>query len=384
MTSVNQNGEPKKSRRQGTVNQRHKGSWEIRYYGPADQNGNQKRISETVKGAKKEAEKLLRDRLTAIEDGSHIDKSKQTVSDFIDHWLVTYVATNCTARTASGYQGNINRYIKPAIGNIAIQSLTPGQVQAIYAGMLERGLSHTTVLHAHRVLKEALGHAVKWGVLARNVADSVSPPRREQKVMEMWDIPTVKDAIDFCRGTQYGEVFRFAIYTGLRRSEICGLKWESVDLIDGRLSVARTLHYINGQGLVEGLPKTKRSRRNIPLAQKTVNLLHSIKGGQLDKGLPTTGGAYVFTRTTGLPLIPQEVTKAFTGFVREHNLPHLTLHGLRHANATLQMAAGVNPKVVSEGLGHSNISITLDLYSHVLPHMQQHAVDAVADLLERE
>ena len=103
----------------------------------------------------------------------------------------------------------------------------------------------------------------------------------------------------------------------------------------------------------------------------------------MDKGLPTTGGAYVFTRPNGLPLIPQEVTKAFTGFVRKHNLPHLTLHGLRHANATLQMAAGINPKGVSEGLGHSNISITLDLYSHVLPNMQQHAVDAVANLLKR-
>jgi integrase len=84
-----------------------------------------------------------------------------------------------------------------------------------------------------------------------------------------------------------------------------------------------------------------------------------------------------------LPLIPQEVTKAFTRLVRENNLPHLCLHGLRHANATLQLAAGINPKVVSEGLGHSNISITLDLYSHVLPNMQQHAVDAVADLLKR-
>jgi len=131
---------------------------------------------------------------------------------------------------------------------------------------------------------------------------------------------------------------------------------------------------------------TKRAQlyQNNGEHQKTVDLLHSIKGGQLDKGLPTTGGAYVFTRPNGLPLIPQEATKAFTGFVREHNLPHLTLHGLRHANATLQMAAGINPKVVSEGLGHSNISITLDLYSHVLPNMQQHAVDAVADLLERE
>ena len=139
--------------------------------------------------------------------------------------------------------------------------------------MLERGLSQTTVLHTHRGLREALGHAVKWGILARNVADAVSPPRREQKVMEMWNIPTIHDFIDLCDGSRYGDVFQFAIHTGMRRSEICGLKWESVDLMEGRLSVERTLHSINGQGLVEGLPKTKRSRRSIALAPETVELL---------------------------------------------------------------------------------------------------------------
>ena len=386
MTSLKQTSESKKSRRQGTVKQRHKGSWEIRYYGPADQNGKQKRIGETVRGTKKEAEKLLRDRLSAIEDGSHIDKSKRTVSDFIDHWLITYVATNCTARTASGYQGNIKRYINPTIGRVAIQSLTPGQVQAIYAGMLERGLSHTTVLHTHRVLKEALGHAVKWGILTRNVADSVSPPRREEKEMEMWDIPTIHKFLDLCDNGKsiYGELFSFAIHTGLRRSEVCGLKWDVVDLTEGRLRVVRTLHLINGRGLVEGLPKTKRSRRNVALAPETVALLHKVRGLQGLRGFPTTGDAYVFTRPSGLPLIPTKVTSEFTRLIRSSGLPHLTLHGLRHANATLQMAAGINPKVVSEGLGHSNISITLDLYSHVLPNMQQHAVDAVANLLKRD
>ena len=386
MTSLNQNGEPAKSRRQGTVKQRHKGSWEVRYYSLADQNGKQKRMSETVKGTKKDAEKLLRERLSAVENGSHVDKSKQTVSQFIDQWLATYVATNCTARTASGYQGNINRYIKPAIGSVAIQSLRPDHVQNIYSAMLERGLSKTTVLHVHRILKEALGHAVKWGILTRNVADSVSPPRREEKEMEMWDIPTIHKFLDLCDDGKsiYGELFSFAIHTGLRRSEVCGLKWDAVDLTEGRLSVIRTLHLINGRGLVEGLPKTKRSRRNVALAPETVALLHKVRGLQGLRGFPTTGGAYVFTRISGLPLIPTKVTSEFTRFVKSSGLPHLTLHGLRHANATLQLAAGINPKVVSEGLGHSNISITLDLYSHVLPNMQQHAVDAVANLLKRE
>ena len=123
----------------------------------------------------------------------------------------------------------------------------------------------------------------------------------------------------------------FAIHTNLPRSEICGLKWDAIDLVENRLRVVSTLHSINGHGLVSAEPKTKKSRRTIVLAPETVKLLHGIKGSQIERGLPTNGEGYGFTRPNGSPLIPQEVTKAFTGFVRAHNLPHMTFHGLRHA-----------------------------------------------------
>jgi len=380
MNRIQQTTAPK-SRREGTVTKRSKGSYQIRY-SVADADGERKQVNETVKGTKKDAEKVLRERLASLDNGHYVDKSKETVSQFMARWMETYAATNVSLRTAHGYEGYIHRYIDPTIGKIALQSLTPSQVQKVYADMLERGLSNTTVLHLHRVLREALGHAVKWGIITRNVADATSPPRQEQKQMEMWNIPTIHDFLDLSQGSKYGDVFNFAIHTGLRRSEICGLKWDSVDLLEGRLSVVGTLHSINGHGLVEGLPKTKRSRRSMSLASETVELLHAIKGSQIAQALPSTG--YVFTRPNGLPLIPQEVTKEFTRFIRKHGLPYLTFHGLRHANATLQLAAGINPKVVSEGLGHSTVGITLDLYSHVLPNMQQHAAEAVAKLLKRE
>ena len=160
-----------KSRRQGTVTQRHKGSFQLRYT-VVDTDGKRKQVNETVKGTKKEAEKVLRERLLAVDNGSHIDKSKETVSQFMARWMETYAATNVTLRTAHGYQGQIERYIDPTIGSVTLQSLTPGQIQKVYADMLGRGLSNTTVLHLHRVLREALGHAVKWGDLVRNVADA--------------------------------------------------------------------------------------------------------------------------------------------------------------------------------------------------------------------
>ena len=379
---------PSKSRRQGTVNQRYKGSWELKWYGPADQNGNQKRISETVRGTKKEAEKILRERLLSVDNGSFVDKSKETVSEFMNRWLETYAATNVTLRTAHGYEGYSRRYINPTIGKVALQSLTPSQVQKVYADMLERGLSNTTVLHLHRLLKEALGHAVKWGIIARNVADATSPPKKQQKQMAMWDVPTIIDFLELSHGTRFGHIHEFAVLTGLRRSEICGLKWESVDLEAGSLSVVATLQRIKGHGLVTGTPKTKRSRRTVDLAPETIDLLRTIRGGQmaqqLEYGSVWLNTGYVFTDFDGSPLAPDWLSKDFCGLVRAHGLPQLTFHGLRHAFATLGLKAGISPKVVSEALGHSSVGITLDIYSHVLPNMQNELSEAVANLLKRK
>ena len=162
MTSLNQTSESKKSKRNSNTGGIHKlpsGNWELRWY-VTDQSGNRKRVSTTVKGSKKNAQAKLREVLSAVDNGSHVDKSKETVKEFAARWMETYVATNCTIRTEIGYQGNIDRYIVPAIGRIAVQNLSGSQVQAIYAAMLERGLSHTTVLHTHRVLKEILKYAV--------------------------------------------------------------------------------------------------------------------------------------------------------------------------------------------------------------------------------
>ena len=194
MVNVQQIDQPTKSKRNsntGSIKKSPSGNWELRYY-VADQSGNRKRVSTTVKGSKKNAQSKLREVLSAVDNGSHVDKSQETVTQFATRWMDTYVATNCTLRTAKGYQGNIDRYIEPTVGTVAIQSLTTGQIQAIYAGMLERGLSRTTVLHVHRVLKQILGYAVKVGVFVKNPSDGATPPKRGIKQMRMWDEETIK------------------------------------------------------------------------------------------------------------------------------------------------------------------------------------------------
>ena len=265
--------------------------------------------------------------------------------------------------------------------------MTSSQIQGIYAWLLERGLSHTTVLHVHRRLKEMLAHALKWGMIAKNPADGATPPKREKGQMPMWDAATIRRFLDESKGTRYPHIFEFAVMTGMHRSEIAGLKWDAVDLESGRMEVVATLQQIPGHGLVTGAPKTKKSRRNFTLGPSTIELLRVAQGTQqlarIEAGPLWRETGYVFTRADGSPVQPDILTKNFRSMVRELAMPPLSFHGLRRAFATMALQAGMNPKIVSEALRHSNVTIILDTYSHVLPNMQGKLAIAVENILKR-
>ena len=369
----------------GNIKQRSKGSWRLRYDGPPDASGKRKQISETVRGTKKEAENVLRERLQAVEQGSYVAKSQDTVGEFLDRWLDTYAATNTSPSTQRGYAAVVRRYLRPGLGHLAVQGLTGAGIQAVYAALVERGLSATTVTHVHRVLSQALSHGVKSGLLVRNAAQAATPPRIRRRDVEMWDARTINEFLQAATGSPYLAFYHLAILTGMRRSELAGLRWQDVNLTAATLSVVRTLHRINGKGLVVSQPKTTKSRRSIALSPDAVDLLHATRGTQLERRLVAgeawEDAGYVFTQAEGKPLHPDKVSNVFHSIVVKAGLPHLTLHGLRHAHATLLLEAGVHPKVVSERLGHASVAITLDIYSHVLPGIQAAAALAVDEQL---
>ncbi|MBN1856521.1 MAG: site-specific integrase [Dehalococcoidia bacterium] len=360
----------------GSIQQRSPGSWFLRYDGP-EIDGKRHQVAETVRGTRKTAERALRERMAVVENGGYLPKQRETVADYMKRWLETYCATNTTPRTQQGYRGYVNRYVNPSIGAIHIQALTGRDIQGLYSNMVERGLSATTIVQLHRIVKESLSHAVKWGILSRNPADAATPPRKERVQMEMWDIPTIHVFLQACDTSHYASLYRFAILTGMRRSELTGLRWANVDLKTFRVSVVETLQRITGQGLVVGQPKTARSRRSIALSPDAVKVLEFVRDCQTTQRLMLgdawTITGYVFTRPDGRPVIPDDISEDFQRVVRKAELPHLTLHGLRHAHATIMLMAGVHPKVVSERLGHSNIAVTMDTYSHVLPGLQEAA-----------
>ena len=243
--------------------------------------------------------------------------------------------------------------------------------------MLGRGLSARTVVLAHRISREALKHAVKWGLLMRNVCDAVDPPKPQNREMAALDAVGVEKFLAAAASNRYGAVFFLALYTEMRRSELLGLRWTAVDLNAKTVSVVETLQRILGKGMMTLQPKTAKSRRLVNLPPAAAALLSGLKIKQQDirqtLDLEWQESDYVFALPDGRPYSPDKVSLAFAEVIKKSGLPHIRLHDLRHTHATMMMAQGVNPKTVAERLGHASVVITLDTYSHVLPGLQEEA-----------
>jgi integrase len=365
----------KRSYGSGNILERSPGVFLVRYRDNAG-----KRHNETVRGNRKRAEAVLTERRTSLETGSFSGKKKLTVGAYLQDWLETYAVTNCTAKTVQGYKQSINCYTGP-ISGITLQKLDATHIQPIYAGMIKRGLSNRSVDALHKALSIAFNTAVKQGTIKRNILDAVIAPKVIKKEVEVWDTETRAKAMTILRESQYGDFYQLGLMTGMRRGELAGLKWANVNLASKHLQVVNTLQRITGQGLMNGQPKTERSRRSIALSADTVSLLHEIRGKQMTQQLEVadawTDSGYVFTTGDGMPVDPNLATRAFKKMVTTAGLPKLTIHGLRHTHATILLEQGVNPKVVSERLGHASVATTMDIYSHVLPDMQEKAALAI-------
>jgi integrase len=222
-----------------------------------------------------------------------------------------------------------------------------------------------------------LRYGVKHDILIRNVAEAVDPPRPEHKELAILAASDVQLILDACKETPYYVLFFTLAYTGLRRSELLGLRWEDVDLQKSTLSVVRSLHQLRGGKYIFSEPKTKRSRRQIALSPSLAIVLweHRLKQEHARKllGKPLESTDLVFSHPDGRPIRPDSVTRAFPEIAKSVGLRDVRLHDLRHAHATILLQQGVNPKIVQERLGHSSVSTTLDIYSHVLPGLQEAA-----------
>jgi integrase len=304
---------------------------------------------------------------------------------YLKEWL-SHARGRVRATTYKGYECLIRCYALPALGEIPLSELSPLHIQRLYSSLLEpeRHLSAGTVLNLHLVLTQALGQAVRWGVLERNPAKGAQPPRPVRPEPVVVDPAMASRIVAALEGSAVELPGTMAIATGMRRGEILGLRWADLGPDLRHAQVRRTLH-TTGRGLGFSEPKTRRSRRAVALpeivrpplsrAREEQDLRRSKVKRWQDLDL-------VIDRGDGGPLHPDTLSSRWRLFLSRSGLPHIRFHDLRHAHATLMLLQGVHPKVVSERLGHASVGITLDIYSHVLPSMQQDAVRAFDELFE--
>lgn len=243
------------------------------------------------------------------------------------------------------------------------------------------------MLHHHRLLREALAGAVRWQLITRNPCDSVAPPRPQRTEMRVLDEKGAKRLLDAAAAEPLYPFFHVAIMTGARLGELLALRWQNIDFDTEMMFITQTVRRYSDKGWVFSTPKTHRSRRPIALDGQTRVVLQEHRRHQLERRL-LVGPAYeeydlVFATPTGLPLGDSTVRTAFARILSAAGLARMRIHDLRHTTATLLLRAGVNPKVVSERLGHTTVSVTLDTYSHVLPDTQRDAAEALAAVVRR-
>jgi integrase len=368
----------------GHLEERGKDRWYIVLELGRDADGKRRRRRVTFDGKKTAAEKELVRLLRQLDTGTYLEPDRVTVAEYLRQWLADYAKPKVAPRTYERYEEIVRLHLAPELGHLKLAKLRPAQISAFYAKELEKGnkqtkgaLSAQTVLHHHRVLKEALRQAVKWQLLYHNPAEAVEPPRPEKREMKTLTAEETKELFKTSEGSALHGPIVLAATTGMRAGEVLGLHWRELDLHEGRLYVTQALQATRSQGLVFRQPKTAKSKRPVKLLPLTVAILKAHGKEQaaerLRAGKEWKDQDLVFPTENGLPWHPSHFHNAWRKFARDNGI-QVRFHDLRHTHATLLLCEGIHPKVVSERLGHSTVGITLDTYSHVLPDLQDEAV----------
>ena len=329
----------------------------------------------------KEVEKQLNEARGITYDAGNI-----TVGEYLTEWVSDSDSARDTVRqrTYERYESIVRVHLAPALGRVKLKALTPAHVRGLYREKLDSGLSPRSVLHIHRTLSKALKQATDDGLIPRNVAAPVKPPRPRREEIRLLNHQQVQALFETAREDRLEALYVVAVTAGLRRGELQGLKWEDLNLEAGTLQVRRTLSEPKG-GYIFEAPKSGKGR-NIRLTQRATLALRDHRKRQLEErmrlGTLWQDHDLVFPSGAGTPVSGGNLNRAFKAHLERAELASTTrLHDLRHTCATLLLRQGVNPKFVQELLGHGDVSLTLNVYSHILPDMGDIAASAMDDAL---
>lgn len=363
-----------RGKNEGSLSQRKNGSWR------AQVTLEGRRVSKGFK-TKAEAQKWLQDMRNQIDDGLTFDATRITLEQFLTGWLET-VKTSLRPKPALQYTNLTNRYLIPQMGKIKLQELRPDRIDRFYAELVEQGVGVRTVRYIHSVLHRAMEQAARSSYIPRNPAHGATLPRVPQVEMQYLDEDQVLQFLIAAQESRFYALYQLAIKTGMRQGELLGLKWQDISWRKGTLTVKRQVQRVPGQGFVFGEPKTKAGNRSIKLGEATLQALreHSQRQ-QVDRA--AAGSQWqdldlVFPSKVGTPMDQRNLLNDFYAVLARAGLHRIRFHDLRHTAASLMINNNIAINRVSQVLGHSKPSVTLDIYSHVFAGSQ----DDIAALMD--
>ena len=325
--------------------------------------------------------------IRAHREGQLMADERTTFATFMDTWLAA-VRPSLRPGTWQRYEQYARLHSVPMLGHRPLSKIGPADLQLLYADRLAAGSSPTSVRHLHRFLHRVFDQAVRWGATSRNPVTLVDPPRVVRHEFRALTAAEARCLVTGLQGDRLAALYVLALTTGMRQGELLALRWADLDLPARRLAIRGSLHRDPGGGWTIREPKTDHSRRQVVLSPMAATAIqrHRLRQNaeRLDAGNLWEDNDLVFANHVGRPLSSQNLLQRhFHPLLERLSLPKIRFHDLRHTAATLLLSEGVHPKIVSEMLGHTEIGITMNLYSHVTPAMHESASGALGRLLEQ-
>lgn len=325
--------------------------------------------------------KEVQDKLLKLQDdvskGALANLDKISVGEFLRRWLDDSVKNSVRPTTFARYELIIRKHVIPYISGIQLKQLSALHIQSLYTQLERENCPPRTRQMTHVILKRAMSQAVQWGHMSKNPCEFITKPKVPKRAIRYWDSREIELFLKTAKENRLYALFVLAVTTGLRQGEIFALKWSDLNFESKMLSVTKSTYELKGKIFV-GEPKTQKSRRCIDLPLFALQALKEHYQKMLSEGHHQD---WIFCDTTGKVLRRSNFrNRCFIKLLKESGLPQISFHDLRHSAATLLLSQGVHPKVVQERLGHSQISVTLDTYSHVLPTLQKEAAQKIDDV----
>jgi integrase len=349
-----------------------------------DAQGKRKQKTKGGFKTKKAAEEACAELIAQLNKGEYVEPSKSTLGEYLQEWIDSSAKQTMRDTTLDTHQIVIDKHINPELGQIKLSEVTPVRIQKFHSKKLEEGFSGDYVRYMHSILHKSLTQAVRWQILSKNPVELVNPPKPSGKEKPTWTIEEANRFLTCVEDQHYYLPYLLAIHTGMRQGEILGLLWKDCDLDQGLIRIQQTLGRTR-KGLMFQEPKTKGSKRVITLTSQVLSALKKHKAKQNQQKL-LLGNGYqdqdlVNCTLEGNPIHPRNLIRNFHRMMEKAGVPKIRFHDLRHTHASIMLQLGEHPKIVSERLGHSRTSITLDIYSHVTPNLQVDAAKKFGDAM---